>query len=177
MNYCTSNVYQLSKEGVERYSENNIDGLNFCIVREIGTRPWKPVTLDCNGCVKTVEMVDTGRIIGVKDLNCSHIQGREDSYIMFTLGELSSGTVKEVKKTKGEPVQVEVEPLYLVLERSKNFERASIAYRGRQCTFTLEEAKQMVAELCLIAPVDVKYELYKFHGTATPVVTTVIEVK
>lgn len=174
-NYELDGVYQISEEAVERFSDSVHRGMNYCLARELGTRPWKPLSIDCSGCVKNVEMIDTGRVIGVKELNCADIKGREESYVMFTTGELNSGTIQEYKEPK--PVKVEVEPLYLVLERSKNFERASIAYRGNQCTFTLEEAKQMVAELCLIAPIENKYELYKFHGTATPVVTTVIEVK
>lgn len=173
--YDLNETYKLSDEAVERFSDSIHRGLNFCLAREVGNRHWKPHSLDSSGCVKNIEMVDTGRIVGVKELNCADIKGREESYLMFTVGELESGTVEHVVERK--PVQVEVEPLYLVLERSKNFERASIAYRGHQCAFTLEEAKQMVAELCLIAPVETKYELYKFHGTATPVVTTVIEVK
>lgn len=174
-NYDLDGTYKLSEEAVARFSDSVHKGLNFCLAREVGTRPWKPVSLDSSGCVQAIEMVDTGRIIAPKDLNCADIKGREQSYVMFTCGELDAGTVEHFIERK--PVQVEVEPLYLVLERSKNFERASIAYRGCQCAFTLEEAKQMVAELCLIAPVDTKYELYKFHGTAKPVVTTVIEVK
>lgn len=176
MNYYDLDVtYKLSDEAVARFSDSIHKGLNFCLAREVGTRPWFPVSLDSSGCVQAIEMVDTGRIIAPKDLNCADIKGREQSYVMFTVGELEAGTVERFVERK--PVQVEVEPLYLVLERSKNFERASIAYRGKQCAFTLEEAKQMVAELCLIAPVETTYELYKFHGTAKPVVTTVIEVK
>lgn len=174
-NYDLDGTYKLSEEAVARFSDSVHKGLNFCLAREVGTRPWKPVSLDSSGCVQAIEMVDTGRIIAPKDLNCADIKGREQSYVMFTCGELDAGTVEHYIERKS--VHVEVEPLYLVLERSKNFERASIAYRGNQCTFTLEEAKQMVAELCLIAPIENKYELYKFHGTATPVVTTVIEVK
>lgn len=174
-NYELDATYKLSDEAVERFSESSHKGLNYCLAREIGTRLWKPVSLDSSGCVQAIEMVDTGRIIAPKDLNCAGIKGREQSYVMFTCGELDVGTVE--RYIERNPVQVEVEPLYLVLERSKNFERASIAYRGNQCAFTLEEAKQMVAELCLIAPVETTYELYKFHGTAKPVVTTVIEVK
>lgn len=173
--YDLDATYKLSEEAVARFSDSVHKGLNFCLAREVGNRPWKPVSIDSSGCVQVIEMIDTGRTIAPKDLNCADIRGREQSYVMFTIGELEAGTVEHYIERK--PIQVEVEPLYLVLERSKNFERASIAYRGRQCAFTLEEAKQMVAELCLIAPVDTKYELYKFHGTATPVVTTVIEVK
>lgn len=173
--YDLDATYKLSEEAVARFSDSVHKGLNFCLAREVGTRPWFPISIDSSGCVQAIEMVDTGRTIAPKDLNCADIKGREQSYVMFTVGELEAGTVEQHIERK--PVKVEVEPLYLVLERSKNFERASIAYRGRQCAFTLEEAKQMVAELCLIAPDDTKYELYKFHGTATPVVTTVIEVK
>jgi hypothetical protein len=174
-NYELDVAYKLSDEAVKRFSESVHKGLNYCLAREIGNRPWFPVSLDSSGCVQAIEMADTGRVIAPKDLNCADIKGREQSYVMFTCGELDVGTVERHIERK--PVQVEVEPLYLVLERSKNFERASIAYRGKQCAFTLEEAKQMVAELCLIAPVETTYELYKFHGTAKPVVTTVIEVK
>lgn len=173
--YDLDATYKLSEEAVARFSDSVHKGLNFCLAREVGTRPWFPVSLDSSGCVQAIEMVDTGRVIAPKDLNCADIKGREQSYVMFTVGELEAGTVERFVERK--PAQVEVEPLYLVLEHSKNYERASIAYRGRQCAFTLEEAKQMVAELCLIAPVETTYELYKFHGTAKPVVTTVIEVK
>lgn len=173
--YDLDATYKLSEEAVARFSDSVHKGLNFCLAREVGTRPWFPVSLDSSGCVQAIEMVDTGRVIAPKDLNCADIKGREQSYVMFTVGELEAGTVERFVERK--PAQVEVEPLYLVLERSKNYERASIAYRGRQCAFTLEEAKQMVSELCLIAPVETTYELYKFHGTAKPVVTTVIEVK
>lgn len=173
--YDLETTYKISDEAIKRFSENTYHGLNFCIAREVGTRPWKPLLLDSAGCVQSIVMIDSGRIISPKDLNCDDIKGREESYLMFTISELDMGTVEYYVERKVD--DVEVEPVYLILEKSPNFDRASIAYRGRQCTFTLEEAKQTVAELCRVAPAETKYELYKFHGIATPVVTTVVEIK
>lgn len=116
-NYELDVAYKLSDEAVKRFSESVHKGLNYCLAREIGNRPWFPVSLDSSGCVQAIEMADTGRVIAPKDLNCADIKGREQSYVMFTCGELDVGTVERHIERK--PVQVEVEPLYLVLERSK----------------------------------------------------------
>lgn len=102
--YELDKTYKLSNEAIKRFFSGVTGGLNYCLAREIGTRPWKPATIDSNGCVKNIKMVDTGHIISVRELNCKDIKSQKnsyvDSYVMFTRAELGTGSIHEYKEPK-----------------------------------------------------------------------------